>query len=312
MIGSNMKALKLIVTLIITYSLAFSASAAMRVKPTKANTSSAKVILITGAFDGIGKAMTEQFADKGWVVWATDKVIDKKTFNQYQNVKVSKLDVTNQKDIDQTVEAILAQYGQLDVLVNNAGYGLIGAQEAVTKEEIHKQFDVNVYGPMMVTQAVLPSMRSHHSGHIINVSSTSGMRAIPGLGVYAASKFALEALSEALASEVSPWDIKVTVIEPGTVYTNWAFNSVLAQNGTVAEYNKLSKNLKSFLEKRLTEGQAPSEVAELVAKIVEEPHPHFRYQTSHHAREIASVKWRDVTGDTQIKQQQAFVKEMYS
>lgn len=272
----------------------------------------AKAVLITGAFDGIGKATTKTFAQQGWQVWATDQTVDELTFKAYPNVHVLKLDVTDELDIQHAVDSVLAEHGTIDVLINNAGYGLIGAQEAVSKEEIQHQFEVNVYGPVMLTQAVLPVMRENKKGHIINISSTSGMRAIPGLGTYAASKFAMEAISEALASEVSHWNIKVSVIEPGTVYTNWANNSVLAENSVVEDYDKLANNLQRYLTKRLTEGQPPEEVAELIVKVVDDPNPHFRYQTSHHAREIASVKWRDVTGDTQIKQQKVFVEEMYS
>src|SRR5690606_32369841 len=129
------------------------------------------------------------FAQKGWQVWATDQSINDTTFKAYPNVHVLKLDVTNEFDIQQVVDNILTEQPSIDVLINNAGYGLIGAQEAVSKEEIQRQFEVNVYGPVMLTQAVLPTMRENKKGHIINVSSTSGMRAIPGLGTYAASKF---------------------------------------------------------------------------------------------------------------------------
>lgn len=292
--------------------LSFSTIAKMAVDDIKGHKSKPKVVLITGAFDGIGKATAMQFAKKGWTVWATDMTIDMHTFQAYPNIQVLKLDVTQDSDIKSVVQTIMAKNGHVDMVVNNAGYGLIGTQEAVTRDEIQHQFDVNVYGPMMLTQAVLPSMRAQHAGHIVNISSTSGIRAIPGLGVYAATKFALEALSESLASEVAPWDIKVTVIEPGTVYTNWAKNAVVTSNHDMPEYAKLAKNLKNFLVKRLNEGQPAEEVAALIAKVAEEEHPHFRYQTSHHAREIASVKWRDVSGDTQIKQQKDFVKELYS
>lgn len=271
-----------------------------------------RTVLITGAFDGIGKAATESFAKQGWNVWATDQFVDPDTFRDYTNVQILKLDVTDEIDILQAVELILVENGNIDVLVNNAAFGLIGAQEAVTKEEMQHQFDVNLFGPILLTQAVLPSMRDHQQGHIINVSSTSGIRAIPGLGTYAATKFGLEAISEALASEVSHWNIKVTLLEPGTVNTNWVNHTQITLNEPTEDYNKLSHNLKNFLEKRLAEGQPATEVGNLIVKIAEDPNPHFRYQTSQHAREIASVKWRDVTGDMQIKQQKAFVEEMYS
>ncbi|MCS5709170.1 SDR family oxidoreductase [Candidatus Berkiella cookevillensis] len=302
-----MKFVKLIFVSTLLCSLPFSHLTA-RTNPSQP----AKTVLITGAFDGIGKATAQAFAQKGWQVWATDQSINNTTFKAYPNVHVLKLDVTDEFDIQQAVDSILAEQPNIDVLINNAGYGLIGAQEAVSKEEIQHQFEVNVYGPIMLTQAVLPSMRENKQGHIINVSSTSGMRAIPGLGTYAASKFAMEAISEALASEVSHWNIKVSVIEPGTVYTNWANHSVLTEKSVVKDYDKLANNLQRYLTKRLIEGQPPEEVAELITKVVDDPNPHFRYQTSHHAREIASVKWRDVTGDTQIKQQKIFVEELYS
>jgi NAD(P)-dependent dehydrogenase (short-subunit alcohol dehydrogenase family) len=132
------------------------------------------------------------------------------------------LDVTQAASVDQAVELALERFGRIDVLVNNAGYALRGAIEEVTDEQAQSLFDVNVIGVMRITRAVLPVMRRQMSGRIINISSIAGRLATPVNGVYSASKFALEALSDALRLELAPFGIQVVVIEPGSIKTNFA------------------------------------------------------------------------------------------
>ena len=176
-------------------------------------------MLISGATSGIGLATAKAFHEKGWKVWAGFRQQIPEELKE--KVRFCHLDVTDERLVQATVKTILEQEGRIDLLINNAGYGLIGAEECVTIEEAQRLFDVNFFGLLRLTQAVLPAMRQQRSGHIINISSGAGVSGIPGLGLYSASKYALEGLSESLAATLSPWDIKVSIVEPGFVKNQW-------------------------------------------------------------------------------------------
>ncbi len=181
-----------------------------------------KTVLITGCSSGIGRATAHTFNDEGWTTYATARnPADVEALGE-AGCEIATLDVTEQEDVDRVVERILDEEGAIDAVVNNAGYGQFGPIEDVTTERVHHQFDVNVYGPHRLIRAVLPAMRREREGTILNVSSVAGRVAFPGGGVYAGSKFAVEAMSDALRNEVRDHGIDVVVVEPGPVKTNFS------------------------------------------------------------------------------------------
>ena len=187
-------------------------------------TKSARTWFITGASTGFGRLLAEEVLKSGGKVIATarklDNVIDLE--QKYPGkAKAFALDVTDYAQVASVVAQTNASYGPVDVLVNNAGYGLAGAIEEVTEDEFMPMFNTNVFGLINVTQAFLPYLRRQRHGHILNLSSIGGLVATPGMGYYNATKFAVEGLSEALAQEVAPLGIHVTLIEPGPFRTDF-------------------------------------------------------------------------------------------
>ncbi|WP_193308418.1 SDR family oxidoreductase [Halorubrum halophilum] len=181
-----------------------------------------KTVLITGCSSGIGRAAARAFLDEGWTVYATARnPADIETLGD-AGCELATLDVTDQSDIDRVVDRILDEEGAIDALINNAGYGQFGPVEDVPTAKVHEQFDVNVYGPHRLIKAVLPGMRREREGTIVNVSSVAGRISFPGGGVYSGSKFAMEALSDALRNEVAEFGVDVVVVEPGPVRTNFS------------------------------------------------------------------------------------------
>ncbi|WP_280586960.1 SDR family oxidoreductase [Halorubrum sp. Boch-26] len=189
-----------------------------------------KTVLITGCSSGIGRAAAHAFNDEGWTVYATARnPADIETLGE-AGCELATLDVTDQSDVDRVVDRIFDEEGAIDALVNNAGYGQFGPIEDVPTAKVREQFDVNVYGPHRLTRAVLPAMRRERDGTIINVSSVAGRVSFPGGGVYCGSKFAVEAMSDALRNEVAEHGIDVVVVEPGPVKTNFS-NRAQAEAG---------------------------------------------------------------------------------
>ncbi len=181
-----------------------------------------KTALITGCSSGIGRATAHAFNDEGWTTYATARnPADIETLGE-AGCELATLDVTADADVDRVVNRILDEAGAIDALVNNAGYGQFGAIEDVTTAKVHEQFDVNVYGPHRLIRAVLPGMRRERDGTILNVSSVAGRVSFPGGGVYCGSKFAIEAMSDALRNEVREYGIDVVVVEPGPVKTGFS------------------------------------------------------------------------------------------
>lgn len=209
-----------------------------------------KTVLITGSSTGIGRESALYFAQKGWKVAATMRNPDRETeLQKNPNIQLFQLDVTNSTSIKQAVETIIKTFGKIDVLVNNAGFSVTGIFEGITEEDLKRQFDTNVFGLMQLTKEVLPHMRHQKSGCIINVSSIAGKLALPLFSIYHATKFAVEGFSESLQYELRPFNIKVKLIEPGIIYTDFYERSmILAKKDDVKEYEVFFKKVKKMMD----------------------------------------------------------------
>ncbi len=237
----------------------------------------AKTIFITGASKGFGKIWAEAFLKRGDKVVATARNTDalNDLVEQYGDAVLPlTLDVTNRDAAFEAVAKAKAHFGSVDVLINNAGYGLFGAIEEATEQEARQQFETNVFGLLWVTQAVLPVMREQGSGHIIQVSSVLGVVTLPVLGIYNASKFAVEGLSETLASEVKGFGINVSLIEPNGFSTEWAGPSS-ARSASIDAYDDVKAAFQKGLEDPSTFG-IPEATTDAVLKLVDAENPPLR------------------------------------
>ena len=200
----------------------------------------AKTVLITGASSGIGKAAAKQFAKRHWNVAATMRNPEKaEELVALQNVIVPRLDVTDDASIDAALAQTHEAFGDIDVIVNNAGYALGGAFEAASEEQIRRQFETNVFGLMKVTRKILPHFREKKEGTIINVASVGGRVAFPMFSLYHATKWAVEGFSESLQYELRPYNIRVKIIEPGAIRTDFYSRSMdTARDPSIQSYEK--------------------------------------------------------------------------
>ena len=239
-----------------------------------------RIWFITGASSGFGRVLAEEVLKAGGKVVATarnlDKVADLEK-NYPQTAKAIALDVTNAGQVDSAVTQALAQFGRVDVLVNNAGYGVAGAIEEVSEAEYMPMFVTNVFGLLRVTRAFLPHLRKQRSGHILNLSSIGGVVASPGVGFYNATKFAVEGLSEALAGEVAPLGIRVTIIEPGPFRTDFLGRSGVVAKTRIADYDTTAGNMrKYFAENDGKQKGDPRRAVHAMMQVVESPNPPLR------------------------------------
>ena len=211
-----------------------------------------RVWLITGCSTGFGRELVKLVAARGEVaigtVRKTDQIMELEAIHP-ELVKGIVLDVQNQDSIDEASKFLEKEFGRLDVLVNNAGYGTLGSIEETSEEEIQRQFDVNVFGCLRMIKLALPFMRKQRSGHILNITSIAGLNGFPGVGIYNGSKFALEGIGEALAAETKHIGIHVTNIEPGPFRTDWAGRSATFNESKIEEYKETAaKNMDSIRE----------------------------------------------------------------
>jgi NAD(P)-dependent dehydrogenase (short-subunit alcohol dehydrogenase family) len=262
---------------------------------------SQQVVLITGANGGIGMSTVKAFEQSGWKVWAGYRTDHHQ--EDSENVRWTRLDVTDQEMIDHTFKEILAEDGKIDALINNAGVGIIGLDETVSIAEAEELFDVNFFGPLRLIQKALPYMQAQKTGHIINISGAAGLRALPGLGIYSASKFALEGLSESLSATLSPWNIKVSIVEPGSVNNDFLLHCKVSTSLNHPFANKFSENFIQKLVSNVTKGQHCDEIGRMIVEIAENPEPNMRYQTSSKAVEIITKKFSDHTGNKMREEQ---------
>jgi NAD(P)-dependent dehydrogenase (short-subunit alcohol dehydrogenase family) len=251
---------------------------------------STKTALVTGASSGIGEATALHLAELGYTVYAGARRVERMSDLADRGIRTRSVDVTDDPSMVALVEAILADTGRIDVLVNNAGYGLYGALEDVPVEEARRQFDVNIFGLARMTQLVLPQMRAQREGYIVNISSMGGKIWEPLGSWYHASKFAVEGLSDSLRVEVAAFGIKVVIIQPGTIRSEWSGIAAdkleaASANTPYAEQARLvGGGLRAVDHMRMASG--PEVVAEAVGKAVQSPKPRTRYIVGGGARGI--------------------------
>jgi NADP-dependent 3-hydroxy acid dehydrogenase YdfG len=224
--------------------------------------------------------LAEEVLKAGGKVVATARNLDKVSDFAARYPKTAKaiaLDVTDAAQVDSAVTQAFAQFGRVDVLVNNAGYGLAGAVEEVSEAEYMLMFETNVFGLLRVTRAFLPHLRKQRSGHILNLSSIGGVVASPGMGFYNATKFAVEGISEALAAELAPLGIRVTIIEPGPFRTDFLGRSGVVAKTRIADYDATAGNMrKYFAENDGKQKGDPLRAVHAMMQVVESPNPPLR------------------------------------
>jgi NAD(P)-dependent dehydrogenase (short-subunit alcohol dehydrogenase family) len=247
-----------------------------------------KTALITGASSGIGEATALQLAELGFTVYASARRVDRMSDLADRGIRTRSVDVSDDDSMVTLIKTIIAETGRIDVLVNNAGYGLYGALEDVPMDDARRQFEVNVFGLARMTQLVLPQMRAQRDGYIVNISSMGGKIWEPLGSWYHASKFAVEGLSDSLRVEVAEFGIKVVIIEPGTIRSEWSGIAADNLEATSANtpYAGLAKLVGAGLRAadRLPIAAGPAVVAEAIAKAVQDPKPRTRYPAGGGAR----------------------------
>lgn len=239
-----------------------------------------KTILITGTSTGLGRASAKLFQAKGWNVVATMRAPEAETeLGALERVLVTRLDVQDAASMTSAVEAGIAKFGRIDALVNNAGYGAYGPLEATPFEKIRRQFDVNVMGLLATTQALLPHFRKQKSGTIVNVSSVGGRVTFPLGTLYHGTKWAVEGLSESLRFELAPLGIRVKVVEPGGIKTDFSGRSLdFTNDPSLTEYQPTVEKLMAVLGPMMAHGSTAEAIAEVVYTATVDETPQLRFE----------------------------------
>lgn len=251
-----------------------------------------KTALITGASSGIGKATAKYFQEKGWNVIATMRKPESETeLNQLDNVLVNRLDVLDLDSINQAVAEGIGKFGKIDVLVNNAGYGAYGPLEAFPRENIVRQFNTNVIGLLDVTRAILPHFRANKDGYIVNISSIGGKMTFPLGSLYHGTKFAVEGISEALSYELESIGIKVKIVEPGAIATDFGGRSFdFTNDESMAEYQPIVQKLMAGFQTGLSNASEAIVVAEVIFNAVTDGTDQLRYRAGADAEQYLNQR----------------------
>jgi NAD(P)-dependent dehydrogenase (short-subunit alcohol dehydrogenase family) len=264
------------------------------------------VAVVTGSSSGIGFETSGLLAKNGFITYATMRNLDKsnKIIDLKQKEKlpleVVKLNVTDDKSVKEAIEKISNEQETIDVLINNAGYGLVGPLEELSIQEFKEQFETNVFGVIRVIQEILPIMRKQRHGTIVNISSVAGRIGFPLTSAYVSSKFALEGLSESMAYEIEPFGIKVILIEPGVIKTNFDGNLKIGKKvSTTATTNNRNSPYADITEKRIAgfkprfeNGSPPIEVAKVILNVITSKNvpPESRYLVGNDAFKLIEIR----------------------
>jgi NAD(P)-dependent dehydrogenase (short-subunit alcohol dehydrogenase family) len=263
-----------------------------------------KVWFITGTSSGLGRALAEETLAKGdrVVLTARRPEVLQDLIEKYPDTaRAVKLDVTNSEDVKNAVGAAVKEFGRIDVVVNNAGYALVGAIEEATDEQIKRQFDTNVFGVLNVTREVLPILREQRSGHIVNIGSMVGFTAFPSFGYYSATKFTLEGLSEALAAEVAPHGIKTTIVEPGAFNTGYSSRALIFGDNRLPDiYPSTAAMTGAFSQFDSAAAGDPYKAVRIIIEAVESENPPFHLPLGLDAYEAIEAKLERVRQEISI------------
>ena len=237
-----------------------------------------RTVLITGCASGIGRAAAEYLAGRGWHVFATARRLESIREMEGPNTEILPLDVADEVSRASAVLAMLERAGRIDALVNNAAFGAGGPLELVSLDDARAQFETNLWGPLRLCQLVIPTMRAKGGGRIVNVTSVMGKMSVPFNGLYAASKHALEAVSDNLRWELHPWHIKVSVVEPGFVQTQFGIKSApwsarFQGHPIYGDYLQRSAEIRTSVQR----GSEPVKVAHVIERALTDRHPAPRY-----------------------------------
>ncbi len=270
---------------------------------TQASTTS-KVWFITGASRGFGALIARDALLRGDRVIATARnpqtVID--ALGEQANLLALKLDVTSEADAQAAAKQAVARFGRIDVLVNNAGYGLLGGVEEASAEEVKRQFDTNVFGLLHVTRAVLPTLRAQGSGHVINISSIGGYASHQGWGIYCATKFAVEALTEALHTELAPLGVRATVVEPGFFRTDFLnADSVVSTSNRIAQYADSVGVMRTLMAgANHKQPGDPAKLATAILKLADDANPPLRLALG--SDTVARIQQKNQSVEAELQQ----------
>ena len=265
-----------------------------------------KIWFVTGISSGLGKALAQSIMNKGDVLLGTFRTPSEvNDFNQKHQGKGKAylLDLGKVNDIEGVVNQVIAENERIDVLVNNAGTGFIGAVEEASMEEVRQVFEINLFGTLRLTQAILPHMRKQNKGHIIQISSHGGIKAFAGFGIYNASKFALEGFSEALAQEVAPLGINVSIVEPGPFRTNFAGTKLAEAQTEISDYAQTAGAFRTMLKSvdGKQEGD-PVKAAQAIINLAYSEQPSLRMPLGKTALKTIGMKLESVRNDLESHQ----------
>ena len=249
-------------------------------------------ILITGASSGIGRAAAIAFANQGWNVAATMRSPEKESELQMNpNIRLFQLDVTQIQSVEKAIALVIQEFGKIDVLVNNAGYGVDGVFEGMSDEVIKSQFETNVFGLMRVTRAVIPHMRKLRSGTIIQISSMGGRTTFPLYSIYHGTKWAVEGFTESLHYELRPFGINVRLIEPGAIKTAfYGAGRVVVNPPELTDYAEFVEKCNTLALETGEKGASPERVAETIMAAVNSRSSKMRYPIAYPAGIITIMR----------------------
>ena len=262
------------------------------------SSSNQKVAVVAGSSTGIGYETSLILARNGFLTYATMRTLDKSesiesiTTKENLPIHIKQLDVTDDTSVKNAVEAISSETGRIDLLVNNAGYGLNGAFEDLAMDEIKAQYETNLFGLIRTTQAILPIMRRQKSGTVINISSGVGRFGLPGSSAYVSTKFAVEGLSESMSYELEPFGIKVVLVEPGVIKTNFVDGMVIARKSQdpKSPYSQIIQKMVTGLEEMMKNGSSPDLVAKVVLNAATNENPSLRYLAGNDVEQLLESK----------------------